>query len=260
MIDNPIRRLWKQERPALNGWLSMPCAFSAEIMAQQGYDSVCIDMQHGMIDHQACVDMLRAMRASGVTPLVRAAWLEPAAVMKPLDAGALGIICPMIESADDARRLVSYARYAPEGARSIGPTRAIFAHGADYPTQANAAVLCIAMIETARALDNLEDIVAVEGVDAVYVGPSDLTLSLHRGRLPAGFDREEPEMIEAIRRVLDAAHAAGIRAALHCGTPDYAARAIGWGFDMTTLPNDVRLLAGAAKASVDRTRTLLDAG
>ncbi len=260
MLENPIRRLWNQDRPALNAWLSIPCGFSAEIVAQQGYDSVCIDMQHGLIDHQACVEMLTAIRASGVAPLVRAAWLDPAAVMKPLDAGALGIICPMIETAEDARRFVAWARYAPDGVRSIGPTRALFAHGADYPAEANAAVLCIAMIETARAMENLAGIVAVEGVDAVYVGPSDLTLSLHGGRLPPGFDREEPEMIAAIRQVLDAAKAAGIRAGLHCGSPDYAARAIGWGFDLVTLPNDVRLLAGAAKASVDRARGLVATG
>jgi 4-hydroxy-2-oxoheptanedioate aldolase len=164
----------------------------------------------------------------------------------------------MINSGAEAARLVEATRYPPQGARSFGPTRANFSAGPGYAAEANGQILAFAMIETAEAMANLDEIVATPGLDGVYVGPADLTLGLTQGRLPPGFDREEPEMVEAIRAVLAAAKGAGLRAGLHCGGPDYAARAIGWGFDLVTLSNDVRLLAGAAEASVRRARTLLD--
>ena len=113
------------------------------------------------------------------------------------------------------------------------------------------------MIETADGMKNLADIVRTPGLDGVYIGPADLTLGLTGRRYPTGFDREEPEMVDAIKTVLRHAHEAGIKACLHCGTSAYAAKAIGWGFDLVTLLNDVRLLAGAAKASVDQARTLI---
>jgi 4-hydroxy-2-oxoheptanedioate aldolase len=105
-------------------------------------------------------------------------------------------------------------------------------------------------------MENLDAIAATPGLDGIYVGPADLTFSLAQGRLAPGFDREEPEMIEALRRIVAACKRNGIRAALHCGTPDYAARAVGWGFDMTTVGGDSRLLAAAAAASVARFRDL----
>ena len=192
-----------------------------------------------------------------MTPLVRVPWLDPADIMKALDAGAFGVICPMVNTAEEAARLVSYVRYPPHGVRSFGPTRALFAAGADYGQHADAEILCFAMIETAEAYANLDEIVRTPGLDGVYVGPADLTLGLHGRKYPTGFDREEPEMIEAIKTVLAKAHAAGIRACLHNGTPDYAAKAVGWGFDLVTVSNDVRLLAGAAQASVARARSLI---
>ena len=140
---------------------------------------------------------------------------------------------------------------------SMGPTRAVFGHGADYGTWADDQVIALAMIETADGMKNLKEIVSTPGLDGVYIGPADLTLGLTGRKYPTGFDREEPEMIEAIREILARSHEAGIRAALHCGNSAYAAKAIGWGFDMVTLLNDVRLLAGAAKASVDQARKLI---
>jgi 4-hydroxy-2-oxoheptanedioate aldolase len=257
---NGIKRLWDDGKPVINGWLSIANGFTAEIMAEQGYDSLTADIQHGVLDVQAAVQMFQAMRASGATPLARVPWLDPGQIMKALDGGAYGVICPMVNSREEAERLVSYVRYPPKGTRSFGPTRALFSAGPGYAAEANDEMLCFAMIETAEAMANLDDIVATDGLDAVYVGPADLTLGVAQGRLAPGFDREEPEMIDAIRRILAAAHGAGIRAALHTGNPDYAARAIRWGFDMVTLPNDVRLLAGAAAASVARARELIGGG
>lgn len=256
MKPNEIRKIWSEGRCVLNGWLSIANSFSPEIMAEQGYDSIGIDLQHGIVDYQAAVSMLQGMRASGVVPLIRVPWLDPAQIMKALDAGAYGIVCPMVNSRAEADALVSYVRYPPKGIRSFGPSRAAISAGANYGEEADDQVLCFAMIETAEAIKNLEEIVTTPGLDGVYIGPADLTIGLTGMKYPTGFDREEPELIESIKRILNAAHGAGIKAALHCGTPTYAARAAEWGFDMVTVSNDVRLLAGAAAASVKTFREL----
>jgi 4-hydroxy-2-oxoheptanedioate aldolase len=226
-------------------------------MAAQGYDSITIDVQHGVLDYSDVLPMFQAMRASGVTLMARAPWCEPGIIMKLLDAGAMGIICPMINTAEDAARFVSYLRYPHRGQRSFGPTRVGVAQGlASYYQSANDAVLAFAMIETAEGMRNLDAIAATPGLNGLYIGPADLTLGLSGGRLPPGFDREEPEMIDAIKEIRAAAHRNGIKACLHCGTPDYAARAVDWGFDLVTVSGDSRLLAAAASASVSKFREL----
>jgi 4-hydroxy-2-oxoheptanedioate aldolase len=251
-----LREIWATGQPTINAWCSIGNPFVAEIMAAQGFDSVTVDMQHGALDYSDLLPMLQAMRASGATLLTRVPWLDPAAVMKALDAGAEGIICPMVNTAEEAARLVSYMRYPPLGTRSFGPTRAAFAHGADYAAKANENVLAFAMIETAEGFANLEDIVATPGLDGIYVGPADLSLSLSQGRLAAGMDREEPEIVAALQKIATACQRRGIIAALHCGTPDYAARAIGWGFAMTTVGGDTRFLSAAAAHAVAGFRKL----
>jgi len=248
--SNPIRQQWAAGRAILNGWLSIPDSFTAELMANQRYDTLTIDMQHGLVDYQAMLGMLQAIHNRGPAPLVRVPWLDAAHIMKALDAGARGVICPMIDNRQQAETLVRAVRYPPLGQRSFGPTRASLAMGADYAATANAHVLCFAMIETRSAMDNLHEIVATPGLDAVYVGPSDLTLGLTGDRYRIGLDRTEPDMIEAIRTILAAAHDAGLKAGLHCATPSYAAQALEWGFDMVTLSNDVALLRDAASASI----------
>ena len=258
MIPNGLKRKWADGHGTINGWLSIGNAFSAEIMGQQGYDSITIDIQHGFLDYGDARSMLQALRASGVTPMARVPWLEPGIIMKVLDAGAYGVICPMINTADQAAALVDCMRYPPLGNRSFGPTRVNFAAGSDYASEANDNMLAFAMIETAEGVENVEAICATAGLDGIYIGPSDLTLGVTRGRLVPGFDREEPEMIEVIRKILRAAKTAGIRAGIHCGTPAYAARMIGWGFNMTTISGDTRLLAAAAAASVDEARRLIE--
>ncbi|MBJ2149431.1 HpcH/HpaI aldolase/citrate lyase family protein [Paracoccus sp. IB05] len=258
MFTNRLKQQWSEGRAAINGWLSIGNTFTAEIMAAQGYDSITIDAQHGALDYTAVLPMLQAMRASGVTPMVRVPWREPGAIMKALDAGAQGIICPMVNSAAEAAEFVSYTRYPPHGQRSYGPTRAAVAYGG-YGSAANDQVLALAMIETQGGVDNLESIAATPGLDGIYIGPADLTLGTTGTKHPIGFDREEPELIALIQHILAVCKANNIRACLHCGTPDYAARAIGWGFDLTTVGGDSRLLAAAASASVAKWRDLTGA-
>ncbi|MDA8585477.1 aldolase/citrate lyase family protein [Rhodobacteraceae bacterium] len=255
-MENALKQIWSRGEPVLNGWCSVGSPFTAEIMAAQGFDSITIDGQHGALDYSDALPMFQAMRGSGKTLLARVPWREPGVIMKYLDAGAMGIICPMINSAEEAAEFVSYLRYPPLGQRSFGPTRAAFAIDGYSTTAANDHILAFAMIETAAGVENLEAIAATPGLDGLYVGPADLTLGFTNGRLAPGFDREEPEMIELQQRIASVAKAAGIHATLHCGSSDYAARGIEWGFDMVTVQNDVRFLATAAGAVVDRFRTL----
>ncbi len=257
MTPNALKTAWAAGRPTLNGWLQIASPLAAEIMAEQGYDSLTVDLQHGVVDYADAVTMLQAIRARGAVPMARVPWLDPGAIMKMLDAGAYGIICPMISTRAEAERLVSYMRYPPHGTRSFGPARAALVSGGGYFEAANTELVCFAMIETAEAVANIDEIVATPGLDGIYIGPVDLTLGVTGGRLAPGFDRQEPEMVEVITRIVGAAKTAGIRAGIHCGTPEYAARAAGWGFDFATVGSDIRFLTAGAEASVAACRLAL---
>ncbi len=256
MTPNRLKHLWSEGTATVNGWLSIGNAFTAEILAEQGYDSLTIDIQHGFLDYSDAKGMLQAIRASRKTPLVRVPWLEPGIIMKCLDAGAHGVICPMVNTAEQAAALVDAVRYPPLGNRSFGPTRANISAGPDYFGDANENVLAIAMIETDEAVRNVLEIASVPGIDALYIGPGDLALGISHGRLRPGLDREEEEALAAIHRIHDAAREAGISPGIHCGTPDYAARAVEWGFDMVTISSDARLMADAAAQTLDRFQEL----
>ena len=244
MRPNNLRTLWQANRPAVNGWLAVGNSFSAEVMAHQGWDTLTIDMQHGVIDYAAMVTMLQAISTTATVPVVRVPWLEPGIIMKSLDAGAYAIICPMVNSREDAQKLVAYSHYAPRGSRSFGPVRANLYGGADYPVHANDTVVVFAMIETAQALDNLDVILSVEGLDAVYIGPSDLSLAL--GCTPQ-FDDVDPPVAQAIDHILARAKAHGVRAGVHNGRTDVARARIAKGFDFVTVSSDARILMAGSQ-------------
>jgi 4-hydroxy-2-oxoheptanedioate aldolase len=244
MRENRLRQLWAADKPAVNGWLAIPNSFSAEVMAHQGWDSLTIDMQHGIIDHNALVPLLQAISTTATVPVVRVPWLEPGILMKALDAGAYAVICPMVNTREDAQKLVHYTSYAPKGTRSFGPIRATLYGGADYPQHANSTIVRFAMIETAQALDNLDSILSVEGLDAIYIGPSDLSLSL--GCKPV-FDDVDPKAAEAIAHICARAKAHGVVAGVHNGRADVARARVDMGFRFVTLGSDARLLAAGSQ-------------
>ena len=251
-MANRLKQLWDSGKPAVNGWLAIPSGFSAEVMAQAGWDSVTVDLQHGVQDYMSMVACFQAMQSHPVLPMVRVPWNEPGIVGKVLDAGAYGIICPMINTRAEAEAFVSYCRYPPAGKRSNGPIRAgIYGVGTTYQATANQEVLCIPMIETQEAVDNLDVILDVPGIDAVYIGPSDLGFSM--GLIPI-LDREEQVILDIYARILDATKRRGIRACVHCGSPAYAARMIAMGFNLVTISNDSGLLLNAACAAVTAAR------
>ena len=246
-----LRDTWNSGRGAVNAWLSTPSPITAEVTGRAGFDSVTVDLQHGLNDYQAALFMLQALATSDSTPMARVPWLEPGIIMKLLDAGALGIVCPMVNTRAHAERLVHYANYAPVGTRSFGPTRAMLAYGADYVSKANDTVVTLAMVETAEALENVEAIAQTPGLTGVYIGPSDLALSM--GHAPK-LDPEEPVVVDAVGRILAACKEAGIRCGIHCLAPSYANRMLAQGFDLVTLGSDIRLYSAACTSAIAEAR------
>ena len=251
MRPNNIRNIWQAGGAVVNGWLAIPNSFSTETMAHQGWDSLTIDLQHGVVDYQAMVTMLQAISTTETVPVVRVPWLEPGILMKTLDAGAYAVICPMINTKEDAQKLVAYTHYAPKGTRSFGPVRALLYSGADYPKHANENIVTFAMIETAAALDNLDEILSVEGLDAIYIGPSDLSLAL--GCNPT-FDDLDPKAAQAVDHILARAKAHGVVAGIHNGSPEAALQRISKGFQFVTVSSDARLMAAGAQQVISKMR------
>lgn len=251
MKRNGLKELIAKGTNCLNGWIAVPNAFQAEVYAGQGWDAVTIDMQHGANDINDMTSMLQAVQLAGPTAMVRVPWNEPSAIMRVLDAGAYGIICPMINTKAEAEALVSAGRYPPMGARSNGPFRATQFAGADYQPNANDEILLFAMIETREAMKNLEAILKVPGLDGVYVGPTDLALSLGK---PATLDPADEEVLAAMAKIAKKARKAGKIAGVHTDGPRTAAKRFAEGYQFCTLLNDVRLLANAANAAIREAR------
>ena len=249
MRENATKARWLRDEVTHGAWLSIPSPFSAETVAHAGFDWVCIDMQHGVIDYQVAVTMLLALSTGDCTPIVRIPWNEPGIIGKMLDAGAMGIIIPMVNSVDEARAAVAACRYAPVGARSYGPTRAGLYAGADYYAHANEQIACIPMIETKRALDDLDAILDVPGIDAVYVGPADMSITL--GQQPR-MDNSGP-FEEARLRIASACRQRRITPGIHANAalaPGHAAA----GYRMITITSDLAAIAAAAAADLASVR------
>ena len=235
---------------AVNGWCSIPSAVTAEVMARAGYDTVTIDLQHGLVDYQAALTMLQAVDGFGIPTLCRVSWNEPGAIMKALDAGFTGIICPMVNTREQAEQFAATCRYAPVGNRSFGPTRAMQVHGADYARTANGFVMAFAMIETVEAMENLDAILGVDGIDGVYIGPADLGLSL--GHAPTLLP--EAPVRDAIATIRTKTLAAGKAAGIHCGSPAMVRQMLDDGFGLATLLTDMRLFTNTVAASLAEAR------
>ncbi|OYU41038.1 MAG: 2,4-dihydroxyhept-2-ene-1,7-dioic acid aldolase [Pseudorhodobacter sp. PARRP1] len=238
----PLHQLFANQAKAVNGWCAIPSPITAEIMARQGFDLMTVDLQHGLIDYQTALTMLQVMQGLPAPVMVRVPWNEPGIIAKTLDAGFAGLICPMVNTVEDAQRLVQATRYAPLGARSFGPTRANLLHGATYAQHANTAISVFAMIETREALGNLDAILAVEGIDGVYVGPSDLGLSM--GYQPT-LEPTAPEVLDAIGEIAARTKAAGRFAGIHTGSPEMIRRVFAQGYDFASLLTDARMFASA---------------
>ncbi len=247
MRENYLRRLWQEGGTAVNCWLTIDSSVSAEALAQLDWNSMTVDLQHGLVDWDAAIPILQTISATDAVPMMRVPWNSPAWIMRALDAGAYGVICPMVNSSADCEAFVGACRYAPAGYRSWGPVRGLIYGGPDYFQHANDTVLAIAMIETAQAVTNLDEILSTKGLDAIYVGPNDLAVSL--GYEPQ-YTPKDPEVGEAIDTILAAALRHGIVPGIHCGSADMAAEMTAKGFQLVTLMSDTRLLVDAAADAI----------
>ncbi|HEY1846045.1 MAG TPA: aldolase/citrate lyase family protein [Buttiauxella sp.] len=247
MRKNALKTAWRQQQATINGWLAIPSSYSAEIAGHQGYDSVTVDMQHGMIDFASALTMLQAISATPATPLARVNSNDAAQIMRLLDAGAWGIICPMVSTPEQARQFVAACRYPPLGNRSFGPARALLYGGKDYPQYANDEILTLAMIETREALENLDAILATDGLDGVFIGPNDLSLALTGS---ASAESQHPDMLAAVERVLARCRAHSKIAGIFCTSGKAAAQRLAEGFSFVTPANDVMQLGRAAREAI----------
>ena len=250
MRKNKLKELFKAGKPIINSWISIPSSFSAEIMANQGWDSITIDMQHGLIDYPNAVSMLQAISTTDTTPLARVNWNEPGQIMKILDAGCYGVICPMVSNRKEAEKFVQACMYPPHGYRSFGPVRGLIYGGSDYAKHANDEMLKLAMIETKESLEKLDEILDTPNLDGIYIGPADLSLSV--GEEP-GFDKpEDSKAFSEISRILEAAKKKNLLAGIHNGTPEYAQKMISKGFNLVTVGSDSRYITSGAKSDLQK--------
>ena len=248
MRPNKIKQMWRDGKCATLGWLSVAHGYTAEVMARQGFDALCVDLQHGTAEMGDVLPMLQAISQTDTVPVVRVAWNDPAAIMKALDLGAMCIIVPLVNNAEEAAKAVAACRYPPVGMRSNGPVRAVLYGGADYVANANDEIIVMAMIETKEGIANLDAICATPGLDAVYIGPADLSFAL--GLAPRA-DNPAPLHIATCDKIRVAAHKAGIKCVMHCAAAPFAAGAVKRGFDMVMLTSDASCMAAGAKAQLE---------
>ena len=248
MRKNKLKEIFKKGGSAINGWLQIPNSFTAELMANQNWDSLTLDMQHGVIDYSHAISMLQAISTTDVVPLARVNWNEPGQIMKILDAGAYGIICPMVSNRKEAENFVQACMYPPKGYRSYGPIRGLVYGGPDYADEANNEILKFAMIETKESLDNLDEIMQTPGLNGIYIGPADLSLAI--GEKPS-FDKPEGDPVyEVIMKILEHAKKNKVIAGIQNAQPEYAHKMIKKGFQLVTIGTDQRFMVAAAKAAL----------
>ncbi len=250
MITNEVKKKWADGGTTVGLWMSTPDFAAAEQLTTVGYDYLCLDLQHGLLDYSAVVSMLQAIRTESV-PLARAPWNEPGIIGKLLDAGCMGVVIPMVNSAQEAEAAVRACRYAPQGSRSWGPARAASALGGGYHADANSQIACIPMIETRQAVDQLEQILEVEGIDAVYVGPADLSISYG---LPPATDHPDSAIYqEALAKIVELSTAKSIVPGIH-STPTMTAKRIEQGFRMVTATSNLLAQVAGAKEALSQAR------
>ena len=247
MEANRVREMWKAGKPVTMGWCSTPDPYVAEAMARAGFDALVLDMQHGMtIGWDRAGVWLQVVGQTPVVPIVRIPWNEPVFAQQVLDAGAMGIIVPLISTVEDAKKAIGACKYPPLGYRSNGPNRAGMVH-TDYFANANDQVLCLLMIETVEGLNNVETFAQMPGCDGFYIGPTDLAISM--GMKPA-MDHKDPAHVAAVQRVIDAAKKYGKNAGIHITGPEEGLRRWKQGFNLNPICTDTGSMRRAVRESL----------
>ena len=253
MRPNKIKEMWRAGKPVATGWCSTPDTFTAEVMARGGFDVLILDMQHGMgIGPDRAATWLQVVGQNpDVTPFVRVPWNEPSFIQWVLDAGAMGVIIPMVNSVEDAKKAIGACRYPPIGYRSNGANRARYVNGADYFDRANDEVICLAMMETVEGIESIDEIAKLPGLDGYYIGPTDLAISM--GLKPA-FDVKDDRHIAAVQKVVDVAKANGQSAGIHVASVEEGIRRWKQGFNLMPICTDIWLLAAGISRNLSEFR------
>jgi len=248
MKNNNLFNLWKDNKPCVNSWLSIPNSFTAEAISKIGFDSITIDMQHGQNDYSSSISMLQGISNSNTVPFVRVPWNEPGIIMKMLDLGVMGIIAPMINNKKQCEDFVSYCYYPGVGQRSFGPMRAQVVHGLNYYENANNQIISFAMIETKEAVDNIDSILSVPNLTGIYIGPGDMSSAY--GKKPQ-FDVKEDPVFSNIKMIAKKAKEKGKIAGIHNGTSTYAKEMIGLGYQFVTISSDFRSMISGLQNTIN---------
>jgi 4-hydroxy-2-oxoheptanedioate aldolase len=249
MREDRFRKAAREGRTLLNAWLTLNSPFLVELIGEAGWDCLTIDQQHGLGGNETLLQCLTAARAARLPAIVRVAENDPGLVGRALDAGAQGIMCPLIDSVEDAEAFVRAVKFPPRGLRSWGPYRARLDHEGDYFTTANDWTVACPQIETKSALDQLEEILALPGVDMVCFGPNDLSVAL-TGRL----DIWAPEVREAMTLVLSKCREMSVMSLIFANDVDYAKPLIAGGWNVVAVGTDAGWFSKAA-ADVKREAT-----
>jgi 4-hydroxy-2-oxoheptanedioate aldolase len=242
-----IRETWKGGRPVFGIWAALACPFAVELMADPGIGYICVDQQHGVIDYADAVNMFMAAQARGVTPITRVPANEGWLIGKALDAGAQGVVVPMVNNRAEAAAAVAACRYPPNGVRSFGPIRAAVVSAARDTNSLGNSVLCFVMVETRKGLENIEEIASTPGLDGIYVGPADLALGLG---LAPDLDKTEPEHAAAVQTILEACKRNRIVAGIQCSSGKSGRAYAERGFGLVTIAKDSSLLQAAARTEI----------
>ncbi len=257
-MKNLVKQQLREGKVVVGYWLTLPSPSVAEILSALPLDWLLVDLEHSPVGWETLEDMLRAMRGSAVTPLVRVPSGEPAVLKRALDRGPWGVVVPLVSSGEEARQVVAACRYPPQGIRGVAGSRAS-GYGATLPEYFatwNEEVLVACQVETVQAVERVEEIAAVDGVDVLFVGPNDLSANLQRWR-----DLEWEGFRQAVDRVLAAARRHGKAAGVMCTGPEDALARVDQGFRFIALGSDARLLASAGLRATESVRAgLLERG
>jgi len=246
---NRVKELWREGKAAVGVWMVLGSPITAEIIANLGYDWIVVDTEHGAIDISTTQAIIQAISYTSTVPMVRVPWNDPALIKRVLDAGAYGLVIPMVNSREDAVQAVQATRYPPLGIRSYGGPRARLYGGVDYFEHANEEIALVVQIEHIDAVNRADKILSVEGVDAFFIGPSDLAISMG---LKPGLDQTDPRHVAAVSKVLAAGKKHGVPGGIHVGSAEAANERIAQGFQFIGLSSDEGFVRSAASSALSK--------
>ena len=251
MRPNKVKRQLREGKPSIGTWLSLGSPLAAEQLTQAGFDWLNIEQEHAAVDATLTQYILQAISIGDTVPMVRVPWNAGDWIKRALDAGAYGLVIPMVNSREEAELAVGSAKYPPEGVRSIGGVRPRLYGGPDYVEHANEEIVVVVQIEHVEAVKHARDILSVPGIDAYFIGPNDLCMSLG---LPPSLEPDFPRFWEALDEVKRIAAECGVAPGIHVATAERACRMIEAGYQFISIASDAAFMATGASAAVRQVR------